>query len=443
MCDTIVVTKEASADGVTLFGKNSDREPNEAHHVITVAAADHKQGSAVHCTYIDIPQVAHTNAVLLAKPFWIWGAEMGANEHGVAIGNEAVFTKIPYGKKRGLIGMDFLRLALERAATARQAVGVITGLLDQYGQSGNCGMAHESYYHNSFLIADPREAWVLETADKHWAAKQLHGVYSISNGLTIGREWDMASPNLVAYAIEKGWCKNKDDFDFARCYSDTMNTWRSAGRVRRQQTMDELSAGHGQSTVTALMAALRSHGPTSGESWSPDRGLTGVTVCMHASFGPVRGSQTTGSMVSHLHPRNPTHFVTASAAPCTSIFKPIWLGAELPAMGNVPARTYSALNLFWQHELLHRATLQDFAMRLHAYAAERDTTEQESVAAALALAACPSVERAAFSARAFAEAKAAETRWLEHIAHLPTLRGEGWLHRRAWKEFNKQAVMPK
>jgi hypothetical protein len=164
---------------------------------------------------------------------------------------------------------------------------------------------------------------------------------------------------------------------------------------------------------------------------------------MHASFGPVRGSQTTGSMVSSLHPRHPTHFVTASAAPCTSIFKPVWIDADLPAMGNVPARTYSSTNLFWQHERLHRATLLDFATRLHTYAAERDTTEQESVAAALAVAARPAAERAAFSARAFAEAKAAEARWLEHIAHLPTLRGEGLLHRRAWKELNKQAVMPK
>jgi secernin len=59
--------------------------------------------------------------VLLAKPFWIWGAEMGANEHGIAIGNEAVFTKIPYDKQPGLIGMDSLRLALERAHTARRA----------------------------------------------------------------------------------------------------------------------------------------------------------------------------------------------------------------------------------------------------------------------------------------------------------------------------------
>src|SRR5690554_5764649 len=152
MCDTVVATREATADGVAVFGKNSDREPNEAHHLLYIPAAEHPAGARVQCTYLDIPQVERTYAVLLAKPFWIWGAEMGANEHGVVIGNEAVFTRVPYEKGRALIGMDLLRLALERAATAREAVTVITDLLAEYGQGGNCGFAHEFYYHNSFLI---------------------------------------------------------------------------------------------------------------------------------------------------------------------------------------------------------------------------------------------------------------------------------------------------
>ena len=132
MCDTFVALANATEDGSVIFGKNSDRDANEAHELVIIPHIQHPEGSFEHCTYIDIPQVAETNAVLLAKPFWIWGAEMGANEHNVVIGNEAVFTKVPYGKKPGLIGMDFLRLALERAESARQALDVIVNLLEKY-----------------------------------------------------------------------------------------------------------------------------------------------------------------------------------------------------------------------------------------------------------------------------------------------------------------------
>ena len=124
MCDSVVVV----ADGGVLLAKNSDRDANEAQVLEWHARRSRAPGGRVRCTWIEIPQVAETNAVLISRPFWMWGAEMGANEHGVAIGNEAVFTKEPYADSC-LTGMDLLRLALERARTAAEAVAVITGLL--------------------------------------------------------------------------------------------------------------------------------------------------------------------------------------------------------------------------------------------------------------------------------------------------------------------------
>ena len=95
---------------------------------------------------------------------------MGVNEHGVVIGNEAVWSKEPY-EKTGLLGMDLMRIALERARTAYQAMKIIIEHIEKYGQGGPCFEDVKVYYHNSFLIADFEETWVLETAGKYWVAK--------------------------------------------------------------------------------------------------------------------------------------------------------------------------------------------------------------------------------------------------------------------------------
>ncbi len=446
MCDTLVVLGNASADGVTLFAKNSDRDPREAHEIVRFPAAGHAPGATVKCTYIEVPQVEQTFEVLLCKPFWIWGAEMGANEHGVAIGNEAVFTKVPYDKGPGLIGMDFLRLALERGRTAREALDVITGLLATHGQGGNCGYPGKLFYHNSFLIADPREAWVLETAGRQWAAERVQDVRSISNCITIGDRWDLASPDLVSYAADRRWCRGRDDFHFGRCYSDFIYTRFSDARRRQCRTTELLAAGilcggrGGGLSVEDLMAALRDHGPTAGSDWTPARGLAGATVCDHAGFGPIRISQTTGSLVSHLAADVQTHFVTGTAAPCTSLFKPVWLGAELPDTGPAPTGAYDEASLFWRHEALHRATLRNYAASLPLYAGERDALERQFVAGAMAHRGSGTpADRAAYAARCFAAADEAEAGWRERLAgaRLPDRRP--FLYASAWRVVERAA----
>lgn len=443
MCDTLTVTPLAAADAIALLAKNSDREPNEAHQVVLLPAMDHAPGSRVRCTSIDIEQAPHTFAVALAKPFWIWGAEMGVNEHGVAIGNEAVFTKEPYAKTGGLLGMDLLRLGLERGATAREALQVMIDLLEQHGQGGNCGFAHTLYYHNSFLIADPREAWVWETAGRHWAATKVQGVYAISNAITLGAQFDLASADLVSNALRRGWCKSADDFDFGRCYSDFLYTRFSDSRARCALSTQTLHGQAGQATPLSLMRVLRQHDPDAGSNWSPAAGLLGSTVCMHAGPGPARGSQTTGSLVAHLHPQRPTLFVTATAAPCTSIFKPLWLDTPLPdAVGPAPTGAYDPHTLFWRHERLHRAVLADYPARSALLTAERDALEQEFVAGALAIADRPADERAEFVIACWARADAAEARWLAQIEAMPPRGRTPMLYRRTWAGFDRAAGVP-
>ena len=441
MCDTMVALGNATADGSALFAKNSDRDPNEAHELILVPRTSHSENISVQCTYIEVPQVAETFTVLLAKPFQIWGAEMGANERGVVIGNEAVFTKVPYGKEPGLIGMDFVRLALERAGTALAALEVITDLLETYGQSGNCGYTKPLYYHNSFILADPHEAWVLETAGRHWAAERVRDFRSISNAITIGKTWDLASDTLVEHAVERGWCKGEADFDFGRCYSDTIFTRFSDSRARQCRTSDLLQAAQGRITTQTMLAILRDHGEGADESWSPARGVTGAQVCCHAGPGPIRISQTTGSMVSHLKPDIQTHWLTGTAAPCTGIFKPIWIDAGLPDLGPSPNGHYDRSTLWWRHEGLHREVLRDFASRLALYREDRDALEGRFLRGAAGVIAKPSSERAAFCKGCFEEADEAMRSWREEVREAKLKGRLPILYALAWKGFNRASAI--
>lgn len=442
MCDTFVALRSATQDGSVIFGKNSDREPNEAHELLLIPHATHAPGAEVACTYISIPQVRETNAVLLSKPFWIWGAEMGANEHGVVIGNEAVFTKEPYDKNPGLIGMDFLRLALERAANSEEALEEIITLLEIYGQGGNCGFSHQFYYHNSFLIADPESAWVLETAGKQWAAEKVRDVRTISNVITIGATWDRASEGLVSHALENGWCRDEEDFDFGRCYSDLIYTELGAGRYRACRTKELLEGKRGEIDVPFAMQVLRDHGEGSGDDWQPGKGLLGAEVCMHASFGPVRGSQTTGSIVSHLTEKGDTHWLTGTAAPCTSTFKPVWIDSGLPDLGPSPTGIYDQSTLWWRHENLHREVLRDYSNRIAEVRAKQGALEGAFLRDAEASLDKPLEEQSKLTSACFGAVDQAETELLAKVRDLPIEGRRSLLHKLAWKNFDKQAQRP-
>ena len=158
VCDSMVTI---TPDGV-LFAKNSDRDPNEAQLLEWVAGRRPRCRRAVACTWIDVPQAAHTHAVLLSRPWWMWGAEMGANEHGVVIGNEAVFTTASPGT-RHCWAWTCCGWPWSGPTTAEAAVSVMVELLERHGQGGPCSYERPGFtYDNSFLVADPdrgRSCW--------------------------------------------------------------------------------------------------------------------------------------------------------------------------------------------------------------------------------------------------------------------------------------------
>lgn len=432
MCDTIVAVPPATADGAVWFGKNSDREPGEAQIVEHLPAQKFNAPTKLQCTYLELPQATETFEVVLSRPFWMWGAEMGANSRGVAIGNEAVFTKLPV-PKTGLTGMDLLRLALERSATAREALDLITRLIAEVGQGGLCGYRHKGFrYHNSFIIAGPQEAWVLETADKHWAAERVRGVRTISNVLSIGREFDLLSDGAYQFAKANGWCKSAKDFDFAEAFGDPFYRFTSGGEVRRACTRNRLMLSEGKISRADFFAALRDHA-----GHKPEQGLRLQMPCGHASWQKTRQSgQTTGSMVSRLSTQGSLHWLTGTSSPCLSIFKPMTLGGELISTGAPAGESYDAESLWWRHERLHRLTLGDYALGRALFEVER--RELEAKFLLLGNGALPAAE----CRTAWNEHQAILPNWIDRVAREAKRDRRGWLTRRYWLQQNELDGLP-
>ena len=397
MCDTLV---SITGDGV-LFAKNSDRDPNEAQVLRWYPAIDTAE-DRLRCTWSEIDQVPRTHAVLLSQPWWMWGAEMGANEHGVVIGNEAVFTRGAgrEGSDSALLGMDLLRLGLERAATAGEAVGVIVELLERHGQGGACSHEHPRFtYDNSFIVADPGGAIVLETAGRQWATETVTGGgRSISNGLTIPA--------------------------FARAHADPVR-----GRVAQcatRQGRTQASAERADD-VAAMLAALRDHGAPA-PHWSRVNGALSAP-CAHAA-GMLTTTQSTATWVADLRAA-PQHWATGTSAPCTSIAKPVRVDEPVQVDPDpMPTNRYDAAYRWWRHERLHRQALRDHPAALARFGGQRDRTEKEWVHDP------PSSEEA------FATADRLEESWLQDLAEARFADTRPrWLRRR-WRAIDRAAGLP-
>jgi secernin len=396
-----------------LFAKNSDRERNEAQALEFKPAAEHEAGASLLCTYITIPQARRTNACVISRPCWMWGAEMGANEHGLVIGNEAMHAVIAPSETRALTGMDLLRLALERAASAAEAVDVITSLLETHGQGGNCGHLHEFYYHNGFLIADGREAFVLETVGRWWAVERVRDERALSNAYSIERGYERVSADLQYHAQQSDWLDSNGRFDFAARFLNEERDAVSFGRGRCARGAQLLAAHGGKLTAQQMMAVLRDHGAEGeGPGWTPEQ-TKHRSICMHAAEG-ARHSQTTASWVSEWTQSGLVHWVTATAAPCLSIFKPIVLGAPFPRDDYAPSDKFNRRTRWWKHELWHRAALGGYEDVAVAIATQRDELETQFVEA---IRAASRENLSVVIAECWRAADAAEDAWAKLAIH--------------------------
>jgi dipeptidase len=302
----------------------------------------------------------------------MWGAEMGVNEDGVAIGNEAVFTRVPV-PKAGYSGMDFQRVALTTCRTADDALEQLIELTERFTQGGRMAHLHRSFrYHSSFLIADAKTAWVFENAGQYWAAKRVQGVATISNALTIEDDFDRVHDGAYKLARERGWVKSAGDFRFASAFSDRAMSLLAGARVRRACTGRSLS-GVREPKARDMILALSDHG-----SVEPGTGLRSESPCAHASWLPTRTSaQTTSSIIARLDPSGPTVWATGTSSPCLSVFKPAPFDSELLPPRPIADSRFDAREIWWAHERLHRACLAEYHARRVTFAEDRERFQDE------------------------------------------------------------------
>jgi secernin len=328
-CDTLVALGSRTAGGATLFAKNSDRPPAECQPLFHAPCQTHPLGAVVRCQYVTVPQARETLAVLGSRPWWLWGFEHGVNECRVAIGNEALHAREMPGQA-GLLGMDLVRLGLERGRTAREAKRVITDLVERVGQGGSASVDTDRRYHNGFLIADPGEAWVVETFGPHWVARHVVGAAAVSNLFSIETNWDDASVGAERVLRKRGWAIEPDGqpVNFRRAVEKADMRYRAEARLDASCRFLDTAA---PVTIPRLMRPLRDHYDSDAVHCPGRRedDPRGWSICMHP--GPSLSATAAGMVVElSADPARPLVAWCALTTPCSSVFLPIPIGVPLP-----------------------------------------------------------------------------------------------------------------
>jgi secernin len=346
-CDTFAVRPTSVAPDVTMLGKNSDRPARECQPLQRFPARS--GGGSLQLGYLRIDDAPETIAHVGSSPYWCWGHEMGVNAAGVAIGNEALFTRdladaVARARRGepvepGILGMELVRIALERAATSTSAVEVMTELLERHGQWGAGTVSRsrpDAAYDNSYLVADKDRVWVLETVGRRWAARQVREEsWSISNEPTIREDWDGIAGDLLSHADEQDWTGRSGSRDFAEIVADPLVPLQvSHIRLQRsRQLLADCLKAHGRVTFADARRVLSDHYEgtfLAGPKFNPAR-PDFHTLCMHDHPAGFTWGNTAASMVAVLPKDRTPHLWWAATTPCTSVYLPVLAaGDRLP-----------------------------------------------------------------------------------------------------------------
>jgi dipeptidase len=426
MCDSFVALPSATVTGTTLAAKNADCEINEAQAVVRLPGRAYPEGAMLRTTHIVIPQARVTHEVILDKSFWTWGGEIGINELGLAVGNEAIFSTAEQGPD-GLITGDLLRLLLERASNCREALEVFGSVLSTHGQGGNCELRGNSHFDSSYLVSDTKEAFVIETSGRHWAARPVEGVGAISNAMTIGDDWHLCT-------LGNG---ERPRVNFHETFENKSMVAAVGAHQRRQVAYDWLQARRGQIDLRVMADLLRQHH----DDYDPAKGEVCTNICMHAGPHPNRFWQACGAMIMETTGQGAMAWVTATSGTCVSLFKPLYFGVPMPDTGPTPRESFTDGALWWKHEFLHRRAMAAFHSLAGEIREDFEAIEEKWFSEGRSMIGANAKLRSSFVHECWTRAEEATDRWITDLAR----RNFSFQHagfRDMWQRFNAAASMP-
>lgn len=219
-CTSLIATPGATTDNssIVTYAADSHTLYGELYHQ---PAADHQPGEMRKVydwdsgKYLgEIPEVAHTYRTI-----------GNMNEHGLTISEST------WGGREELAGsgmIDYgslIYITLQRARTAREAIDIMTDLVNKYGYASEG---------ESFSIGDPNEVWIMEMIGKGktdkgavWVARRVpdgyisgHANHSRIHTFPLNDKETLYSPDVIDFARKQGYFDGKDkDFDFSKAYA--------------------------------------------------------------------------------------------------------------------------------------------------------------------------------------------------------------------------------
>ena len=227
-CFAVVAGKDATADGSVMFAHNEDDSGEQMLNIYNVPG--NKAAGTNKYLWIEFPGMAVADAFL--------------NEYGVAVASDACRSREDrLDVTDGGVLYELRTLVAQKARSARHAIDLLCNLVEErgYKDSGR-----------SYIVADCNEAWIFAAVKgRRWIAQRvpddqvmvMPNYYSISEVDLADTANFKASPDIITYAIERGWYDPQSDgkFSFREAYSAPATLHSDRNYIRHMSALNLLT----------------------------------------------------------------------------------------------------------------------------------------------------------------------------------------------------------